>query len=38
VPAAQRTVLDEMVANAADVVESVVADGFDAAMQRVNAR
>jgi PTH1 family peptidyl-tRNA hydrolase len=38
VPAAQRTVLDEMVANAADVVESVVADGFDAAMQRVNVR
>ncbi len=38
VPAAQRTVLDEMVASAADVVESVVADGFAAAMQRVNAR
>ncbi len=38
VPAAQRTVLDEMVTTAADVVESVVVDGFDAAMQRVNAR
>ncbi len=38
VPASQRLVLDEMVARAADAIESVAADGVDAAMQHVNAR
>lgn len=38
VPAAQRQVLDQAVAEAADAVELIIARGIDAAMQVVHAR
>lgn len=38
VPAAQREVLDQAVADAADAVELIIARGIDAAMQVVHAR
>jgi PTH1 family peptidyl-tRNA hydrolase len=36
VPAAERTLLDTVVAHAADAVECIVTDGADAAMERFN--
>jgi len=38
VPARQRDLLDVAVADAADAVETIIADGVDAAMQRYNTR
>jgi PTH1 family peptidyl-tRNA hydrolase len=38
VPARQRDVLDVAVADAADAVETIIAEGVDAAMQRYNTR
>jgi len=38
IPAAQRELLDTMVADAADAVEEIVANGIDAAMRRFHVR
>jgi PTH1 family peptidyl-tRNA hydrolase len=38
VPKAERELLDIRVTDAADAVESIIADGVDAAMQRFNGR